>query len=187
MTSVRLRAASTVSGSGKSSGASGRSSGRCEKSCPPKRPDSRLRPTSGSVSSLTSRARRCASASVAADHRAQARQDQHLLRRPPFGRRQPLQIGIEFLRGRLRHMGGEHGLGMPRGEAAAGVGRARLHQHRPALRAARHVERARRPGKEIAAMIDRPDALTPRVDAAGAVVEHRIGRPAVPQRRSPPP
>ena len=66
MTSVRLRAACTVLGSGKSSGSSGLSSGRCEKSWPPKRPDSRLRPTSGSVRSLRSRTSRCASVSLPA-------------------------------------------------------------------------------------------------------------------------
>jgi hypothetical protein len=47
ITSVRLRAACTEPGSGKSSGTSGRSRGKCEKSWPPKRPDSRLRPISG--------------------------------------------------------------------------------------------------------------------------------------------
>ena len=66
ITSVRLRAACTDPGSGKSSGVSGRSSGRCEKSCPPNRPDRRLRPTSGSDSSLASRVMRSASASVEA-------------------------------------------------------------------------------------------------------------------------
>jgi hypothetical protein len=64
-----------------------------------------------------------------------------VLRQPSLGRRQPLQIGVEFLRRRLRHVSGEHGIGMPRGEAATGVGRARLHQHRPSLWAARQVER----------------------------------------------
>ncbi len=66
ISSVRLRAASTVDGSGKSSGLSGVSSGRCEKSCPPNRLDSRFRPISGSARSLSSCAIRSASASVAA-------------------------------------------------------------------------------------------------------------------------
>ena len=75
------------------------------------------------------------------DHRAQARQDQHLLRRSALRCHQRLQIGVERLRGRLLHVRGEHRLGMPRGEAAAGVGRSGLHKYRPALRAARQVQR----------------------------------------------
>ncbi len=48
------------------------------------------------------------------------------------------------------------------------------------LRTARHVER---PGDtvELAAMIDRADAVRPRVPSGGAVVEHRVLAPAVPQ------
>ena len=60
-------------------------------------------------------------------------------------------------------MSSEHGIGMPRGEAATGVGRARLHQHRPSLWAARQVER---PGHmvEIAAVVDRPNAARARLN-----------------------
>src|SRR4051812_4547196 len=70
---------------------------------------------------------------------------------------------------------------MTGGKPAPGVGRARLNQHRPALRAARDVER---PGDlvEIAAVVDRPDALRSRVLAARPVVDDRIGGPAVPER-----
>ena len=158
ITSVRLRAASTEAVGGKSSGVSGRSSGRCEKSCPPNRPDSRLRPTSGSDSSLISRARRLRLGLGRGDHRAEARQDQHLLGRAALGRHQRLQVGVERLRRRLLHMRGEHRLGVPRREAAAGVGRAGLHQHRPALRRARQVQR---PGHLVvlALVVDRPDAV----------------------------
>ena len=56
-----------------------------------------------------------------------------MLRRPSFHRRQSLQICIEFLRRILRHMGGEHRIGISRGEATAGIGRTGLHQYRPAL------------------------------------------------------
>ena len=38
-----------------------------------------------------------------------------------------------------------------------------------------------RDGKDVAPMIDRPNALTSRIDAAGPAVENRIRRPAVPQ------
>ena len=93
---------------------------------------------------------------------------------------QPLEVGVECLRRRLLHMRGEHRLGMARGEAAAGVRRAGLDQHRPPLRAARDVER---PGDlvEVAGVVDRPDAVRARVDPALPVVQHGIRRPAVPQ------
>ena len=115
------------------------------------------------------------------EHRAEARQDQHMLGVAPLDLRQPFQIGVEFLRHCLRHMGGEHRFGMPRREAAAGIGGPRLHQHRPALRTARHIER---PGDliEIAAVVDRPDAVGPGVNAARPVIDDRIRGPAVPQR-----
>src|ERR1043166_1740538 len=49
--------------------------------------------------------------------------------------------------------------------------------------AARHPPPPRRPANavELAAVIDRPDALAARVEAARPVVGHRIGGPAVPQ------
>ena len=114
------------------------------------------------------------------EHRAEPGQDQHMRRVAPLRRRQPLQIGIELLRRLFRHMGGEHRLGVARGKAAAGVGRAGLHQHRPALRAARHVER---PSHlvEVAAVVDRPDTVRLGVKPAGPVVGNRVRRPAVPQ------
>ena len=72
-------------------------------------------------------------------------------------------------------MSGEHRIGMPRSEAATGVGRARLHQHRPSLWAARQVER---PGHmvEIAAVIDRPNAVRALLDP----VLGTVGRAACP-------
>ena len=178
---MRLRAACTEPGSGKSSGVSGRSSGRWEKSWPPNRPDSRFRPTSGSDSSLVSRVMRSRLGFGRGDHRAQARQDQHLLGLAPLLRHEPLQIGVELLRGRLLHVRGEHRLGVPRGEPAPDVGRSGLHQHRPALRRARQVQR---PGHLVvfALVVDRPDAVGLGVAPAGAVVEHGVLGPAVPQR-----
>ena len=78
-------------------------------------------------------------------------------------------------------MGGEHGVGMSCGEAAAGVGGARLHQNRSALRAARHVQRSGHP-VIVAAVVDRPDAVGSRVMPAEAVIDDRVLGPAVPQR-----
>jgi hypothetical protein len=49
----------------------------------------------------------------------------------------------QILRRGFRHMRGEHRVGMPCREAAAIAGRSRLHEHRPALRAARDVEGSR--------------------------------------------
>jgi len=71
------------------------------------------------------------------DHRAEPRENGRLRRVPPFSGNQLLEVGIECLRRCLRHMGGEHSLGVPRGEAPAGVGRSRLNQERIALRRAR--------------------------------------------------
>ena len=34
---------------------------------------------------------------------------------------------------------------------------------------------------EITAVVDRPNAVRARINPAGAVVDHRVGRPAVPQ------
>src|SRR5690242_13973286 len=76
-----------------------------------------------------------------ADHRAQTGQDQHLIRIPPFGRRKRLKSCVELLRRRLCRMSGKHGIGMPCGKTAAGVGGSSLHEHWPPLWAARHVER----------------------------------------------
>src|ERR1700680_377287 len=52
---------------------------------------------------------------------------------------------------------------------------------RRALRAAREVQR---PSHLVvlALVVDRPDAVGPRIAAAGAVVDDRVGGPAVPQR-----
>jgi hypothetical protein len=49
-----------------------------------------------------------------------ARQDQHLLGHAPLGRHQRLEVGVESALSPFPY-GGEHGLGMPRGEAAAGA------------------------------------------------------------------
>jgi hypothetical protein len=71
------------------------------------------------------------------DHRAQARQDQHVLGLASLGFHKRLEVLVERLRGRLLHVGREHRLGVACRKAAAGIGRARLHQHRAALRTAR--------------------------------------------------
>ena len=98
----------------------------------------------------------------------------------PLGDRQSLQIGVELLSRRLRHVGREHGLGMPRRKAASGIGRTCLHEHRSTLRTARHIEWPSH-GIMITAMIDRSNALAPRIEAAGPVIDHGIRGPAVPQ------
>src|SRR6516162_2055915 len=70
---------------------------------------------------------------------------------------------------------------MPCGEAATGVGRSGLHKYRPALRAAWKVQR---PGHLVvlARVVDRSDAVRPRITTAVPVVDHRVVGPAVPQR-----
>ncbi len=167
-------------GSGKSSGTSGLSSGRCEKSCPPNRSDSRLRPTSGSDSSLSSSAKRFASASVEPMIGLKPGRISTCDGIAALLRKQLLQVGIEGLRGRLLQMRGEHRLGVARGELPAGVRGAGLHEHRPALRRARQVQRALHL-VVLARVVDRPHALRVGIASAGAVVEHRIVGPAVPQ------
>src|SRR5437763_213487 len=71
-------------------------------------------------------------------------------------------------------------LGVPRGKAAADVGRSGLDQHRSALRRARQVQR---PSHVIVLtlVVDRPDAVHFGIAPAGAVVEHRVLGPAIPQ------
>src|SRR5262249_56939967 len=62
-----------------------------------------------------------------------------------------------------------------------GVGRSGLHKYRPSLRAAWKVER---PGHLVvlARVVDRSDAVRPRITTALPVVDHRVIGPAVPQR-----
>ena len=71
---------------------------------------------------------------------------------------------------------------MARGEAAAGLGGARLHEHRPPLRPARQVERTRDLVMS-ADVIDRHDPFWPRILARRAIIDDGVVRPAVPQRR----
>src|SRR5712691_3470995 len=70
---------------------------------------------------------------------------------------------------------------MARGKAAAGVGRAGLHQHGATLRATRYIQR---PGHLVvlALVVDRPDAVGLGIAPAVAVIDDRVLRPAVPQR-----
>ena len=77
-------------------------------------------------------------------------------------------------------MRGEHRLGVPRGKAAAEVGRSGLYQHRLALRRARQVQRPSH-FVMLALVVDRPDAVASGIAPAGAVVEDRVLGPAVPQ------
>ena len=55
-----------------------------------------------------------------ADHRAQARQDQHLIRRAALGDGERVSDRHKILRGGFFHLRGEHRLGVARGELAAG-------------------------------------------------------------------
>ena len=93
---------------------------------------------------------------------------------------QRFEVGVEFLRCGFRHMRREHGIGMPRCEAASRIGRSSLDQHRSSLGAARHVEG---PGDrvKISPVLDRPDAVGLCVKAGSAVIDHGVGRPTVPQ------
>ena len=116
----------------------------------------------------------------AGDHRAEARQDQCLVRGASFGHHQRLEIGVEGLGRRFFHLRGEDRLGMPGGEAAAGLGGAGLHEDRPALRSARHVERPRH-GIVLAVVVDRLDTQWIGIVAIDAVIQHRVVGPAVPQ------
>ena len=99
-----------------------------------------------------------------------------------LSRRQPLQIYVEFLSRRFCHMGGEHGVGVPRCEAAAGVGRACLPQStgRPWDSAA-HKGSSRDVG--IATVIDGSDALASRIKAAGPVIDNSVSGPSCPTAR----
>ena len=106
---------------------------------------------------------------------AEARKNMYLVASRPSASKR-FQIGIESLRRTLLHMRGEHGFRMPCRKATAGIGRSGLHQHRPALRATRNVER---PGHVVivALVVDRPDAVRPRIASARTIVEDRVVRP----------
>ena len=62
-------------------------------------------------------------------------------RRPAEARQARHDVAVEFRRLLERGLRGEHQFGQPRGEVAAGVRCAGLHQHRPPLRRARDVQR----------------------------------------------
>lgn len=78
-------------------------------------------------------------------------------------------------------MRGKGRLGVPGRKRLARIRRAGLHEHRPALRRTRQIER---PGHiEIGTvMIDCADALAPEVETAFAIVDDRIVGPAIPER-----
>ena len=93
---------------------------------------------------------------------------------------QLFEVGVKFLRRGFRHMCRKHGIGMSRREATSRIGRSCLDQHRPPLGATRYIEG---PGDriKISPVLDRPDAVGLCIKAGGAVVDHGVGRPAVPQ------
>ena len=98
---------------------------------------------SGWVSSLNSLVQRAASRLGGADDRADAGQDLERGRGRGRRGRARLEVGVERLRVRQRLLRGEDRLGVPGREALAVLRRPGLHEHRPALRRARQVERAR--------------------------------------------
>src|SRR6201999_1105403 len=81
-----------------------------------------------------------------------------------------------------RLLRGEDRLGDPRGEIAAGLRGARLHEDRPTLRRARHAER---PGdaEVLTLVVDRVDALGGGEDPRLLVADQRVVLPAVPEGR----
>ena len=90
----------------------------------------------------------------AADHRIEAGHDLDLVLAAAVARQSAIDIGVEFPALLERGLRGEHQLGGAGGELAAGIGGAGLHQHRPALRRTRDVQRAA-DGKVFAPMVQR--------------------------------
>ena len=95
-------------------------------------------------------------------------------------RRAALDVGIEGFRLIDLRLGGEHHVGGARGELAAGLRRARLRHHRPALRRARDVERAL-DLEVLADVVEEMDLVAVHVDAALLVAQQPAVFPAVPQ------
>ena len=75
---------------------------------------------------------------------------------------------------------GEHQLGGAGGELAAGIGGAGLHQHRPALRRTRDVQRAA-DGEVFAPVVQRVQLVGVEEDAAVLVADESVVFPTVPQ------
>ncbi|KGV92847.1 hypothetical protein X892_2673 [Burkholderia pseudomallei MSHR3960] len=115
-----------------------------------------------------------------ADDRIQPRQYSELIGIPSFRVHSRLEIRVEALRAFERMLRREHHVRMPRRQFEAGFGRAGLHEQRPSLRAARHVQR---PGDvEVpAVMIDAPDLRGIGEHAARRIGDERALAPAFPQ------
>ena len=115
-----------------------------------------------------------------ADHHETGGQDLHVLARAAELLHPALDVGIEGAAGRDVALRGEHRFGGLRREAPAGVRRAGLHDHRPALHGTRNVERAAH--REILALVAEhvhPGGIEE--DAAVDVADEGIVRPRVPQ------
>ena len=115
-----------------------------------------------------------------ADNDQRARQDLQTLRRPAEFLHARLHVRIELLPIRKRASGGENdfrGLG---GELAARVGRARLHDDRPALDGPRDVEGAA-DFEKLALVVEGVHAVGIEIDARLDVADERVFGETVPE------
>ena len=115
-----------------------------------------------------------------ADDRAQSGQHDHVRRIAADFRHQRFQVAIERFCRRFLQVRGEHGLGVAGGELFAGIRGAGLNKHRPALRGSWQVQRTLHLIVG-AGVTDRSHPAPVGVPTAGAVVQHRVIGPAIPQ------
>lgn len=116
------------------------------------------------------------------NRRAEAGQDHELIRGAPLRNGGGLQVCVEIDRGCLGQMRGEHSFGVSGGELLARRRRTRLHEHRPALRRPRQVERSR-DLEELALVVDCANARRIEVASCRDVVGDGVVGPTVPQPR----
>nr|WP_228404363.1 MULTISPECIES: hypothetical protein [Micrococcaceae] len=112
---------------------------------------------------------------------AHARQGQELLGVPAVGGRQSLDVGVEPLGAMQGLVGGEHSLGVLGCKSLPVDGGPGLHEHRPALRGPRRVQRTSYP-EEPALMLNRVDpggfGKTPVPASATTVASSQLSRNA---------
>ncbi len=103
-----------------------------------------------------------------------------VLARPPELVEPALDVGVEALPVLERAVRGEDHLGRLRCQLLAGLGRAGLYDHRPALHGPGNIERAAY-GEVWAAVVEHMQFLGIEIDAARDVANERVVRPAVPE------